>query len=207
MEYEFTTDWFSRHASMWKALLGRLRPEKILEIGSFEGRSTTFIIDDCSQHNPVDIYCVDTWHGGVEHAGIDFDAVKTRFNNNIKLSRSRAKYKVDVHDIVADSVEGLSRLVVEGHRDFDLIYIDGSHLAPDVFFDAAMAFQLCKVGGVIAFDDYREDSKSPLEYPKIAIDAFTGVYDKKIRHLDFFNDGIPMEVNRMYQRYYWKVQK
>ena len=34
------------------------------------------------------------------------------------------------------------------------IYVDGSHEAPDVLFDAILAHKLVKNNGIIAFDDY-----------------------------------------------------
>ena len=37
---------------------------------------------------------------------------------------------------------------------FDFIYVDGSHEAPDVLFDAILAHKLVKNNGIIAFDDY-----------------------------------------------------
>jgi predicted O-methyltransferase YrrM len=51
------------------------------------------------------------------------------------------------------SADVLPELMVEGRR-FDFIYIDGSHVAPDVLLDAAMSFALLKPGGILAFDDY-----------------------------------------------------
>ena len=42
-------------------------------------------------------------------------------------------------------------------RRFDLAYIDGSHMAADVYRDAALTWPLMKSGGVILFDDYEWD--------------------------------------------------
>lgn len=61
---------------------------------------------------------------------------------------------------------------------YDLIYIDGSHKSCDVLSDAIMSFPLARPGALIIFDDYLWDfgfkkTGSPLNAPKIGIDAFT----------------------------------
>jgi predicted O-methyltransferase YrrM len=71
------------------------------------------------------------------------------------------------------------------HGYFDLIYIDGSHQAPDVLTDAVMSFQLLKVGGVMIFDDYLWSMDKPgfqdvLKMPKPAIDAFINIFQRKM---------------------------
>ena len=47
----------------------------------------------------------------------------------------------------------LSKLLLDNKINyFDFIYVDGSHQAPDVLFDAVMAFKLLRKNGIIAFD-------------------------------------------------------
>jgi cephalosporin hydroxylase len=46
----------------------------------------------------------------------------------------------------------LPRLVKDGAQ-FDLVYVDGSHLFEDVFVDAYFVTRLLSAGGVVAFDD------------------------------------------------------
>lgn len=206
MEYEFTTDWFSRHTVLWETLLTRLNPMKILEIGSFEGRATTFMIETIGKSVPVEIYCVDTWKGGVEHEGIDFDKVQKRFDINCELATRKVPHTARVLKLVGTSLECLSKLAVDGVRDFDLVYVDGSHVASDVFFDAAMAFQLARVGGAIIFDDYGGTVSDIYNHPKLAIDAFIMTHGNKIKSMDFkFSDGKIITDDLLYQRYYWKI--
>ena len=47
-EYEFTADWFSGNVPVWSALIEQVRPVRILEIGSYEGRSAVFAIQRCA---------------------------------------------------------------------------------------------------------------------------------------------------------------
>jgi predicted O-methyltransferase YrrM len=40
------------------------------------------------------------------------------------------------------------------NRQFDFIYVDGSHDSTDVIADAVLGFQLLSPGGIMLFDDY-----------------------------------------------------
>lgn len=41
-QYHFNSDWFSHNIVGLNAIFDYLKPKRILEIGSFEGRSTVF---------------------------------------------------------------------------------------------------------------------------------------------------------------------
>ena len=81
------------------------------------------------------------------------------------------------------------KLITKGDKfyfsDFDFIYIDGSHQAPDVLYDALLSFRLLRVGGIMVFDDYLWAENigfehDPIRCPKPAIDAFTNIYCRKV---------------------------
>jgi len=84
----------------------------------------------------------------------------------------------------ADVRIGLSRDVLRNlaPNSFDFIYIDGYHGQVEVLEDAVLSFRLAKLGCLICFDDYLWDD--PVHNadgtPKIAIDAFTVIYRRKI---------------------------
>jgi predicted O-methyltransferase YrrM len=60
---------------------------------------------------------------------------------------------------------------------FDIIYIDGSHVASDVFEDAVRSWPLLKNDGLLIFDDYLWKKELPVESrPQVAIDAFIAAY-------------------------------
>jgi predicted O-methyltransferase YrrM len=177
-----------------------------LEIGSFEGRSTVWIIENMM--NPGDwIDCVDTWSGGEEHkeAGEDMTSVETRFKYNVNLAlggavveeRGEYKFPYPAHTRYASPAptEGQRKKLyrykctstqylgsklagcVDNENLFDFIYIDGSHTAPDVLADACMAWPLLKPTGLMVFDDYMwGNPRDALHRPKIAIDAFTNIF-------------------------------
>lgn len=189
-QYEFTTDWLRFSIGNWQKIFAQPGISKILEIGSYEGRSTCWMIETLSPRNEVEVSCVDSWSGGEEHQkGGAYEAsmpdVERRFNSNIAIASAKAAHKVTVKKYKNLSNIGLADVIAE-HREpyFDLVYVDGSHQAPDVLTDSVMAFQVLKVGGVMMFDDYvwRSDPHI-LHQPKIAIDSFLNVFQEKMQIL------------------------
>ena len=186
-EYKFTNDWFQRDAKpIWDQIIPRIRPQRILEIGSFEGASTCYLIDKLAHDMPLEIHCVDSREGGVEHGDQDMGSVESRFRHNVKSATGRAPYPVSVTTHKGYSDIGLAKLLADGKADyFDFVYVDASHQAPDVLCDAVLGFRLLKVHGFMAFDDYLwfealPGGKDPLRSPKMAVDAFVNIYIRKI---------------------------
>ena len=189
--HTFTNDWFIRHKPIWDQLLAIERPTRILEVGSYEGASACYLVDTLACNSAIELHCVDSWQGGVEHrAGgqyaSDMSAVEARFRNNVALSQSRAREKVELVVHRQHSDVALAALLAGGKAGyFDLIYIDGSHEAPDVLCDAVFGFRLLRVGGVIVFDDYLwaehlPYGRDPLRCPKPAIDAFVNLNFRRL---------------------------
>jgi predicted O-methyltransferase YrrM len=218
-EYQFTKDWFQQAPQVWTQLIPMLPDKKsFLEIGSFEGRSTVWIVENMM--NPGDwIDCVDTWQGGEEHVGEDMYAVEARFDHNIikALNCSSAQHRGPegswghtrfaspgnyaesnrVYKYKAKSIEFLgSKLAhwMDVDNLYDFIYIDGSHIAKDVLTDACMAWRLLKPAGLMVFDDYLwGDPRDALHRPKMAIDAFTNIFAE---HLDIIHVGHQLVVRK-----------
>ena len=189
-EYDFSVDWFSWATPVWSDLLSRFLPKKVLEIGSFEGRSACYLIDVLGQQHPLELHCVDTFQGGIEHIGQEMDIVEARFEANLRHAISRSAHAIDLHVHKLPSDLALSRLFAAGQGGtYDFIYIDGSHQAPDVLADAVLSFRLLRIGGLLAFDDYLWFEDLPegpdlLRMPKPAIDAFVNIYARKLRILN-----------------------
>jgi hypothetical protein len=182
---EFTNDWFDPHVSTWNKIIPQYKPQKILEVGSYEGRSICHIIDLLGGEMPLEIFCVDTWQGGREHSSVDMSAVERRFDLNVTEAIGKSAFPVDVKKLKGDSCLALATLVAEGRsKYFDLVYIDGSHEAADVLSDAVLAFRLLREGGLMIFDDYLwggGNASTALNTPKPAIDAFMNCYIGKIQ--------------------------
>ena len=91
--YNFSVDWFTSQIPIWSEIIDQ-SPwiRRILEIGSFEGRSAVWLIDQIAAERPLEIHCVDTWEGSNEHQKIDMRAVEERFDHNINLAASAATF-------------------------------------------------------------------------------------------------------------------
>lgn len=192
--YNLTQDWFSHHIPAWEKVLALVKPRRVLEIGSFEGLSTTYVIEQCTAFGPLDIHCVDTWAGAVDLPTETMAGVEARFDENVALAIGRAAAPVHLRKIKQRSAPALAGHIAAGEAPFDLIYIDGSHTAADVLTDAVLAFQLLRVGGVMVFDDYLWSMEpalyvDPLNMPKPAVDAFAAIFLRKTRVLP----GLPNE--------------
>jgi hypothetical protein len=194
---EFTNTWFNDAAkNQWDKLLPQIKPKKILEIGSFEGASTCYLIQNLSKDNPIEIHCIDPWKLETDKVGdlwdsncldipedVNMSNVEKRFRNNTDIAIEKSVNKVDLKIYKGFSADELSKMLAVGMRDyFDFIYIDGGHQGPDVLTDAVLSFRLLKVGGVIVFDDYlwQVGKKDLISIPKLAIDSFVNIYSAKI---------------------------
>jgi predicted O-methyltransferase YrrM len=184
--YEFTNDWFAPHAGVWARILQAYPPTRILEIGSYEGRSACFLVDTLAAERPIELHCVDTWQGGVDNDPAVMAEVERRFDANLAAARAKAAQPVDFTKHKSLSHQALARLLVQGRAGtFDLVYVDGSHQAPDVLTDATMAFLLLRVGGVMIFDDYLWSMEglgrqNHYNMPKPAVDAFVNLFQRKL---------------------------
>lgn len=187
-DYVFTTDWFQSVRPSWDQLIPQIRPRKILEVGSFEGQATCYLIDKLASEHPIEIHCIDTWLGSIElHASeMSMKSVEENFLRNCSyaIGRNPNHVKLELHK--GHSNIELPNLLSQGYREyFDFIYIDGSHQAPDVLFDAVVGFELLKPRGVMVFDDYlwAENLTQGIDHlrcPKPAIDAFVNLNIRRL---------------------------
>lgn len=190
-DYDFTVDWFSPHWGHWLDLIAQLRPRRVLEIGCYEGRATTYFIGGLASQG-LQLTCIDTWAGGGDLPSEQMIGVESRFDHNVALAIEQAgtPHLVDVYKVKQRSARALARLIAEGFQPFDLIYVDGSHTAPDVLTDAVLAFQLLRPGGAMVFDDYRwqfepQGRQDALNMPKPAIDAFINLNMRELVAMPF----------------------
>jgi predicted O-methyltransferase YrrM len=153
MEPEFTSDWFSHNIDNFKLakkLLVR-SPEHILEIGSYEGRSTLWLLEN---FKPSHITCIDTWKGSdeVAHEYIKDDIAKkdilwNRFCKNVSPYASRLGIMRNTSRIA------LKQLGLQEKR-YGLIYVDGDHHRLNCLEDLVLSFPMLELGGIVIVDDY-----------------------------------------------------
>ena len=168
--YEFTRDWFSNQIPNWKQYFKQFVDVdglNALEIGSYEGMSTCWFLEQVLTHKSARITCVDpftaSW-GKYEHF----------FDSNILKTGSAFKVK---------KLRGMSYNALKPLEpsSYDFVYIDGSHFASDVLEEAILSWRLLKVGGLMIFDDYQlKYPNNPTQNPQIGIDAFLAAFSPKL---------------------------
>jgi SAM-dependent methyltransferase len=138
----YTQDWFSHHEEHWFGHFGHLagRPGlQALEVGSYEGRSACWLVQNLLTGEGSRLLCVEPFQ--------EYEDQERNFDHNIALAGGADKVL---------KLRGRSQQVLPYLSDgsFDFIYVDGSHMVLDVLQDAAMCWRLLRPGGVIVFDDY-----------------------------------------------------
>lgn len=175
---KFTQDWFSENIPTFKHAMSLL-PQRMefLEIGSFEGRATCWMLQN-GLDSTGRITCIDTFKGGEEHVSLELGSLLDTFVENTNEVRGEDQ---NIDTFIGNSYLGLADCISRGLT-FDFIYIDGSHQASDVLTDACMAFGMLNKGGIMLFDDYLWDHvPGILHQPKIAVDSFVNIFNGQCR--------------------------
>ncbi len=122
--------------------MNRSAPNKILEIGSWQGGSAmTFATLFPDAH----ITCIDTWQGS--------DALDMSNDPEQLFDFNTAAFTKRLRKIKSDSLLALPTLI-KTREEFDLIYVDGSHYDENVIIDSILSWRLLKTNGVMIWDDY-----------------------------------------------------
>jgi predicted O-methyltransferase YrrM len=179
MAYDFTVDWSSEIYPAMKDMLAHLVGKdgvEILEVGSYEGRTACWFLDEILTGEDCDIVCVEPFASYADRPTDDWDAVRRRWVDN---TRGRA-LPVDAMWRVEDARNSDVRWTP-----FDAAFIDGDHSSAAVLNDAVRVFDLLKPGGILMFDDYewRPVDRDPTDAPGTAIRAFVSCYRRKLELL------------------------
>jgi hypothetical protein len=173
---DYTSDWIWKNYSIWRRVLAPLRdrPARILEIGSFEGRSAVFFLKYLPRST---IVCIDTFAGTPEESYVykfleeQLPGIEARFDRNV------APFAHRVEKIKSRSAPALQALIAAGRR-FDLAYIDAGHRYDDVMADSLAVWKMLEPGGIVIWDDYEWAPEFPsAERPKPAIDDFLRAHE------------------------------
>ncbi|KAG6334449.1 hypothetical protein ID866_4638 [Astraeus odoratus] len=182
--YDFspTQDQYSSNIPVWKDYFAFVsaREPRILEIGSWEGRSAVFLLTTlCATGGEA--VCVD-----------HFDAMQTpagreryrRVMHNLRLTGRPARV------LAQFSVPALFMLLqeegAEGDKGgFDWIYINRVNRADDACLNAELAWRLARPGCIFIFDDFH-CSKYPIEHqhhPRRGMEAFLTLHASEYNRL------------------------
>ena len=171
-QLDISNDWFTNNIPFWLHTFNKYnlssKKTNILEIGSWEGLSSHFILHSLPN---ATLTCVDTWEGAEEHKTLDattkdvLSNIEISFDKNLSFFVDRlTKYKGTSFSFFNNKFE---------KNTYDVIYVDGSHHCNDVIIDAVKSFEMLKIGGVMIFDDYLWQYYSKdIDNPAAAINCF-----------------------------------
>jgi Methyltransferase domain len=171
--YWWTKDHLKNYRKLAKIYAGKPNL-RFLEIGTFEGRTATWFLDNILTGKNSTLRCIEP------------DPTPNMLYN---LKRYECNGKVEIEKNFSEYV--LVRYLYGTPR-FDLIYIDGDHNAKGVLQDMVLSWRLLKDGGILLVDDYEMQATDPWHYishkefaqlpranfthPRVAIDAFLNIY-------------------------------
>lgn len=154
-----------------------VQPAHALELGCFNGTASAWLLQNILTHDDATLLCVDSLEGIPSLPEMKGQVLRQAFDDNTRMWREKVQLWAQ------RTVPALAEMIAFKHQ-YDFCYIDASHVAHDVLFDACCVFRLLKPGGVIIFDDYA------LEWPlaelpcRIGVDAFVNAHRTKIKILD-----------------------
>lgn len=184
-EYKFTSTWFKDAAEKnWEELFKVYpqKPKRLLEIGCFEGRATTWLCDNVLEDN-VEYDVIDTFEGTLGESGMN---IEDYLSKNSSYIENNFKHNISYHKNIKFNIyKGYSQIILPTlpqKEVYDFIYIDASHKTDDTFVDAYYAHKMLKSGGLLIFDDYGwkdPQDTHPVNSPQLGIEMFSIIYDNK----------------------------
>jgi len=146
--YKHSNNWFlTSQLRVWlQNYEDNNKSKHVLEIGCFEGMSSTCLCNILCNHKDSKIHCVDPF----------VMCSKDNFIYNTNLSKN--KEKLTLFEMTSDDY------FKNCNEEFDFIYIDGDHSVPCLKRDLINSWKHLKKDGIIWFDDYLgDDGKSMRE--------------------------------------------
>ena len=135
--------WFTNNLYFLYKNLFNIKVNKLLEIGSYEGRSALFF---SFLFKNAHITCVDTWSGSDEHYDHNFELIEKNFDANTKVLKTSNKL---------NKFKSSSDFFFENNNKyFDFIYVDGDHSKDQVLRDLENSWNRLNKNGFLLIDDY-----------------------------------------------------
>ncbi len=188
--YTFTVNTFTDKISAWTKLLEEFKGKpgiNYLEIGTFEGRSALWMLENILTHPTSTLTIIDLFAE---------NNLKT-FTANVNLSGEASKFKI----MTGSSTDKIREIPFNS---IDLAYIDGSGRGIIMFSDLVGTWNVAKVGGLIICSRYsltphlrrvlnlQADDPGPHE----AIDTFLKMYKTYITVVALQGNYVIVRKNR-----------
>lgn len=145
-------NWFTNQASL-SVVLERLKPKKVLEVGSFLGASARFF---AAFPSITEVYCVDHWDRNRQQNYTPGYFNERFVNNTYEIFLANTIHRMHgekIKPVRLDSRAAADYLGKHGHT-FDLIYIDGDHSTLGAARDLELFMPLLNPDGLLCGDDW-----------------------------------------------------
>lgn len=145
------------YPDIFETLIRELKPNVILELGTYKGRSAIQFANLCKKYQlSTKIYCVDTWLGSAEHENHE-DLMKingwpTMFYQFL-ANVIHTGHQDCIVPVPMDTMSNY-RLMKNGNIKVPLIYVDAGHFYESVYADIKYYWEVLEDGGVMIGDDY-----------------------------------------------------
>jgi len=165
--FKFICDYYKKYVEQ-----NKLRGLNFLEIGTCEGFTAIWLLDNILTRDNDSLTCIDPDPSSL-------------FYKNIESH----KWKVEIEKRYSSECLPLFRVQ---WKLFDFIYVDGDHNAAGVLEDMVLSWRLLKPGGIMLVDDYEMKALDPWFYkshpefknnprlnwqhPSLAINSFLSIY-------------------------------
>lgn len=165
---------------IFKTLVEELKPELIIEVGTWKGGSA-ISIGTCIKELKLrsHILCIDTWLGSVEHWEKKHHKTKRFWYTSLNLKNGYPQvYYQFIANVIYNRLQDViipfpttslsaAKWLHDRNITADLIYIDAGHQEDEVYQDLTKYFDILKRGGVIIGDDLKWEGVAK------AVDRFT----------------------------------
>lgn len=157
--------WFSEDEGRWYARFARaLKGGVFVEVGSWKGRSTSFIGKICNE-NGTRLVCVDHWNGSK-------DILQPRYEAALAAEDVEQTFRANMRAL-GIALEVIARPSLEAVLEFapgsvDRVFLDGSHDGASVAADLEAWSARLEPDGILAGHDYAPK----YDGLRAAVDAF-----------------------------------
>lgn len=165
---------FSEDEGRWYARFARtLQGGTFVEIGSWKGRSTSFVGPVCKA-NRTRLVCIDHWNGSHDSLADRYAAALAVEDVEQTFRRNMAELGIEVEVLAEPSLVAAERFPPGS---VERIFLDGSHDGASVAQDLEAWLPRLRDGGILAGHDY--DAKHPDLCS--AVDAFAAQRSLRVR--------------------------
>ena len=166
------------HAESWSKWLAEFvgRPDVFaIEVGSNEGESAEWLLQHILTGEGSELLCLDCWCDKVNDGRTSALVAERAFD------RRMAPFGTRITKVKGWSAAWVPFLP----QGYQFAYIDASHDAVSVIEDSVLVWPHLSPGGVLIWDDYDwRLGATERDCPRLAIDAFCGIYGNQLDLLD-----------------------